>query len=134
MNGSQGNKACSVCGSSMPHMPWGTDSCEWDPKHVQLAKDRAKTVEELVTEVSGLSTRLHDALAREAALQELVSQAYLAGALAMREKIARALETSPRKAIYECATRVRNNVKPVSQQEAERFLPEARLALREDKP
>lgn len=73
-NGSQGNKSCSVCGSSMPHMPWGTDSCEWDPKHVQLAKDRAKTCEELVTEVSQLANELSAERTRRLAAEDIVDR------------------------------------------------------------
>ena len=42
------------------------------------------------------------------------------GAEAMREKIARALAMSPRKAIYECAEHVRHNIKPPSFEEVVR--------------
>ena len=30
--GSLGSRKCSVCGSRFPHMPYGKDSCEWNPK------------------------------------------------------------------------------------------------------
>lgn len=53
--------------------------------------------------------------------QDAVDAAYIAGALAMREKVARALEVSPRKVIYELAEHVRNKIKPPSVDECRQW-------------
>ena len=46
-SGSNGTRKCSICGSKMPHFPVGSDSCEWDPKRVQLSEDKNISVNEL---------------------------------------------------------------------------------------
>ena len=54
-SGSQGKKACSICGSTYPHMPLGPNSCEWDLRRIKVAQNKHNTIEELVTEVGILS-------------------------------------------------------------------------------
>lgn len=71
-SGSQGKRRCSVCGSNAPHMPFGPDSCEWNPKFAQLANDKANTIEELVREVSQLSDRLSAETQRRMAAEAVV--------------------------------------------------------------
>lgn len=47
--------------------------------------------------------------------------AYLAGALAMREKIARCIAMNPQRRIYEIAEHIRKNIKPPSSKECSQF-------------
>ena len=57
--------------------------------------------------------------------------AYLAGALAMQEKIARAVEMSPRKSDQQVAGHIRTNIKPVTVDQAKQWDDDARALLAE---
>lgn len=55
--------------------------------------------------------------------------AYIAGALAMREKIARCIAMNPRRAIYEIAEHIRENIGPPSAEQAKQWDGDARAML-----
>ena len=74
--------------------------------------------------VAGIIQRSIDEAIAERVKREMERYG-LAGALAMKEKCAIVLSTSPQKVIYECAAHIRTNVKPVAMKEIVRFLPQA---------
>ena len=56
--------------------------------------------------------------------------AYVAGALAMREKIARCVAMNPRKIIYDIAVDIRENIGPPSSEQAKQWDEDARALIR----
>ncbi len=76
----------------------------------------AEELEEARAEIEALH-----AAALSASQADTKDAAYIAGALAMREKVALALDMSPRKVIHELSEHVRSRIKPPSAHECRQW-------------